>query len=99
MDLTDVVISFTSISSAMMHVVITRKPVVIFNFYSNEKDLLTRKKLAIECDSPNSLYDSIIEAISFKPPPERFENFFREFLFKSDGKAAKRICAEILNLF
>jgi len=97
---TDVVLSFISgNASAMIYALIARKPIVICNFYDLQDDLFLKNGLALECTKSSEIISTIHKVISLNPATEeKIEEYVKEFLYKSDGKAAERISDIIMRL-
>ena len=82
----DVIITPTS-STASILALICGKPIVIWNVFETEYDVLLDKKLAIECKNEYELIPSIEKALIFHPSQKKIEDFLEEQYYKKDGKA------------
>ncbi len=99
LDDSDVLVSFVPISAVAIYALITRKPLVLCNFFSVRNDFFLTRKLALECNDPSSLSNLIHQSLSDKTvSKERIDDFITEFLYKSDGKSSERVCDAITNL-
>jgi len=97
-DQTDLIISFSSISTASINALISKKPIIICNPIPLENDLFLEKKLAIYCKNPERL-DNIIKNIhDFLIDDKDIDKFVEDFLFAADGKASYRISQEIIKI-
>ncbi len=85
-------------SSAEIFAIISRKPIVICNFFHSEQDILVEKGVAVECTDPSNLLKSIKKASNNLEYNKKRDNFIKEFLHKPDGKSSERVCNEILKL-
>jgi len=96
---TDVVIAFSSISSAMTYALIAEKPIVICNYAPIEDDLFLKEGLAVECRNPSFIFKAIQQALVSNPvTKKKREEFIQKFLYKGDGLSSERICDDIFNL-
>lgn len=94
----DVVISFQS-STAEVYALLSKKPIVICNFYDLKDDVFLERGLAVDCKESSSLFTSINLALVDNPATEqKRENFIQEFMFKWDGRSAERICDKLIEL-
>ncbi len=94
----DVMVSFEA-STAEVFALLSRKPIVICNFFNLKEDVFLERNMAVECKDPSYLFKSIQQALSSNPASEqKIENFIREFMFKWDGHAKERICDKIMML-
>lgn len=95
----DVVISFQS-STAEVYALLSKKPIVICNFYDLKDDAFLERGLAVDCKESSSLFTSINLALVDNPATEqKRENFIQEFMFKWDGRSAERICDKLIELY
>ncbi len=95
----DVVISFSSFTSAISYALIFKKPIIICNIYDDEKDTYVEKKLALECKDPSTIVDVIQKIISSNPAlNNEADEFFREYTYKPDGHASERLCNSLIKL-
>lgn len=93
----DVVITPTA-STASILALIYGKPVVIWNVFETEYDVLLDNKLVIECKNEHELIPSIEKALIFHPSQKKIEDFLEEQFYKKDGKAAERIAGLMLEM-
>jgi len=94
----DIVITFgyTFVST---YSVISKKPLVICNFFEDLDDDFIKKQIAFECKKPFSLIDVIHQAISKNDEYEKkCDDYIKNYFFKPDGKAGERISNSILEL-
>jgi len=76
-----------------------KKPIIINNFYNAKNSVFLNDKLAHECVDASKITSQIIEIISAKNKIEdKSEKFVKDYLFKADGLASKRISDMMLNL-
>jgi len=96
----DVVISFVSgNASALIFALISRKPIIICDFYELKDDLFLYSDLAVACRKPTELISKIHEILRDNPASdEKVSEYVKEFLYKADGKAAERISDVMLKL-
>ena len=97
LDNADLMISFQS-STAEVYALLTRKPVIICNYFNLQKDAFLERELAIECKDSSHLLESIHKALENPPSEQKREAFIKEFMYMGDGRATERICDTIMNL-
>jgi len=89
----------TSVSSTVaISALIMRKPIIIWNIFDVQNDILLENNLALECKNPNELPDLIDNAKKWNLPERKIEEFLSKYFFKTDGKASERIADEILHI-
>ncbi|HYL66116.1 MAG TPA: CDP-glycerol glycerophosphotransferase family protein [Nitrosopumilaceae archaeon] len=94
----DVVVSFQS-STAEVYALLSKRPIIICNFFNIQGDVFLEQGLAIDCKEPSSIVSSIHTALlSDLPLEQKRENFIREFMYRWDGRAGERICNKIIEL-
>lgn len=94
----DVVIGFQA-NSALEYCLISRKPIVICNFYDLKADIFLEKNLAVECRNTSTLILSIHKALNSNPATdEKVNEYIHNNLYKADGKSSERLCNAILDL-
>ena len=76
---------------------IARKPIIIWNVFNVEKDVLIQNELALLCKDQKMILEQIRKAETWLPNEEKIEQFTREYLHASDGKASERTAVEIVN--
>ena len=86
-------VSGTSVICAL----IARKPIIIWNVFNVEKDVLIQNELALLCKDQKMILEQIRKAETWLPKEEKIEQFTREYLHASDGKASERTAVEIVN--
>ena len=77
---------------------VAKKPIIIWNVFNVENDVLLDNKLALECKDEKMILKQIRKAETWQPAAEKTEQFIREFLYSVDGKASERIADGILSL-
>tara|TARA_B100001765_G_scaffold206366_1_gene163551 strand:- start:88 stop:789 length:702 start_codon:yes stop_codon:yes gene_type:complete len=92
----DIIITPVSGTSAVC-ALIARKPIIIWNVFNVENDALIQNELALPCKDQKMILEQIRKAETWLPKEEKIEQFTREYLHASDGKASERIADEILN--
>ena len=76
----------------MVFSLIAKKPIILCNYDHLDDDIFLEKGLALKCNEPSKIFDSIMESMKSNPATtEKREQFIREYLYKSDGKASERI--------
>ena len=94
----DVIITFTQITSALIYPLILRKPVILCNFY-NEHLSDKIKKLVFVCTKPSELPNMITESIQNNYSKySDIDNYLELSCYKTDGFASKRIVDSIISL-
>lgn len=95
----DILITFSSLSSTTVHALIAGRPIIICNPYGLDDDPFITNGLATECTNPQQIIDTIknILSSSYKSEIQRTK-FIKNYLYKDDGCASERISNEILNL-
>lgn len=94
----DVVLCFSSLTSAVISALLIKKPIVICNFYDLENDQFYKRGIASGCKNPETIISTIKQVYSSNPATsEKIDEFIREFMYKADGHASERICDIILN--
>lgn len=95
----DVVVTTSTLSSVATFAVVAKKPIVNYNDLTLEGEKIVERGLAVKCSKPNLLILSIQKAISLNPDlNDRRDEFIRDYLYSSDGKASQRISEKILEL-
>ena len=96
----DIVISFQSNSSTLVYSLIAKKPIIICNFFNEERfDDFLERDLALECKEPNTLVKSIHRILSSNPATkQKVDDFIQEYFYKADGHSSKRLCDAIMQL-
>ena len=92
----DIIITPVTGTSAITAFV-ARKPIIIWNVFNVKNDVLVDKELALECKNQKMILKQIRKAETWLPKEEKIEQFIKEFLHSSDGKASERIADGILN--
>ena len=94
----DVLISFEG-STTEVFALLSKKPIIICNFFNLNDDLFLTKEIAIECKDLSDLIDMIYNSMSsYSSFSENREQFIQEFMSYWDGKANERITDKILSL-
>ena len=94
----DVIISFSSFTSAILQAVASKKPIIICNFHDLGNDFLVDSGIALECKDPKNLISLIQEIKSNPPSVEKIDKFITNYFYKPDGFAAERLSESIINL-
>ena len=91
---TDIVITPVT-STAALIALIMNKPIILWNYFHVEEDLLLRKNIALECKSNKEISNCVDSAKSFT---ENNSEKIREFIDEnfSYGNSSQRIVDEIL---
>ena len=92
----DIIITPVSGTSAVC-ALIARKPIIIWNVFNVENDALIQNELALPCKDQKMILEQIRKAETWLPNEEKIEQFTREYLHASDGKASERTAVEIVN--
>ena len=92
----DIIITPVSGTSAVC-ALIARKPIIIWNVFNVENDALIQNELALPCKDQKMILEQIRKAETWLPKEEKIEQFTREYLHASDGKASERTAVEIVN--
>ena len=94
----DVLITFTQITTAFMYPLILRKPVIFCNFYG-EKLLDEIEQIVFVCTDPSELQNTIHEAINTNHKRySKIDKYLELSCFKTDGLSSKRIVEHIISL-
>ncbi|MGY5142922.1 MAG: hypothetical protein ACW9XH_00380 [Candidatus Nitrosopumilus sp. bin_32a] len=95
----DIVVSYASHSTALVFVLLNKKPLILCNFDNQEKGPLLEREIAIECNNPLELNSIIKNTLENNPiSEEKINNFLKEFFYKLDGNASTRLANEILKI-
>lgn len=86
----DIVISSRS-STAEVYALLNKKRIVICDFFNSEEDQFVKQGVAVQCNNPNEIINSIEKAMELKTYDERRQDFIKNFLYKWDGNSSKRI--------
>ena len=95
----DVIITPTT-STATIIALIMNKPIIIWNYFHVEQDLLLGTGTVLECKNISELSNCLDSAKSFREKnAEKINKLINEFLtnWKCDGKSSQRIAGEILD--
>ena len=94
----DVIISFPGSSTVFVYALVARKPIILCNFYNQEKHQILEKNLAIECTNINSLTKQIHSVISKEQlSTQQVDSFLQQNYFKTDGNSTKRLSDAIVD--
>ncbi len=93
----DVIITPAS-GTAIVFSLIINKPIVIWNVFKIDDDILIKRKLVIECKNENHIIESIEKALVFQPSKSKVDMFLEEYYYKNDGKASERIANIMLDI-
>ena len=87
-------------STAAIIALIMNKPIIIWNYFHVEQDLLLGTGTVLECKNISELSNCLDSAKSFREKnAEKINKLINEFLINSkwDGKSSQRIAGEILD--
>ena len=94
----DVVITF-GYTFVDTYSIISKKPLIICNFFDSPKDDFVKEQIAIECTSTSSLLENIYQSISKKNEyEEKCNDYMKNYFYKPDGLAAERISNSVIEL-
>ena len=94
----DVLVTFTQITSVFIYPLILRKPVIFCNFHG-EKISEKIKELVFVCTKPSDLQNTILEALKMNHKKySKIDKYLELSCFKTDGLASKRIVDSIISL-
>jgi hypothetical protein len=94
----DVLVTFTQITSVFVYPLILRKPVIFCNFHG-EKISKGIQELVFVCTKPSELQNTILEAIKMNHQKySKIDKYLELSCFKTDGLACKRIVNSIISL-
>ena len=95
----DIVITYDSETTASIFALISRKPIIVCNFYNTENDRFVNRGLALECKNAPDISKIINNAnVSNPATEEKINEFVKEFLYKADGQASERVSEAIIDL-
>ena len=92
----DIIISPVT-GTSVITALAARKPVIIWNVFDVESDVLIDNGLVLQCTDQKMMLEQIKKAETWIPNEEKTKQFFKEFLYSSDGKASERIADRILD--
>jgi len=96
-DNTDVIIIYSTRSTAAMYALLAKIPIILYNFFDFKDDLLLNEGLVLECKESSTLIKKIEESLNFNIKNKRkIEESVNNFLFSFDGKSAERVSHELL---
>ena len=85
MEETDLVISYSGVTSVAIFALLAKKPLVITNFFNMKGDKLFDEKLVLNCENPSQLVDLIKNGVENNPATnQKIEKFMSDFFFKTD---------------
>ena len=85
LEVCDIVIGYPANSAMLRSTLLTKKPIVLCNFFNNGTCEFLQKKLAIECKSPQKLVETIFNAINNNPSTSKnATDFTAEYYYKFD---------------
>ena len=94
----DIVITF-GFTFVNTYALISKKPIIVCNFFDGNKDDFVQKEIALECNSSVYLAKTIHQALSKNPEYEqKCDEYIKNFFYKPDGLAAERISTSIVKL-
>ena len=77
---------------------ISKKPIIICNFFGSKTDKFVENGIALECTNASELLKMIYQSTSSELYEKNREKFIQKFMYKEDGLAAQRIANEILKI-
>ena len=77
LDNIDVVVSFPPNSTALIYSLIARKPLLLCNFFFDQKGILLENTAATECNEPSLIIESIHKLQSFNFATKNFQKFIK----------------------
>lgn len=98
MENSDVLIAFSSYTSALLYALILKKPLLICNYSNIYEDIFLDKGVAYECKDPTLVYDMIKQVSKSNIPEDLINIFLKECIYNLDGCASKRLGDAILKL-
>jgi hypothetical protein len=99
LDKTDVVISYSTQSTGLIYSLLSKKPIIICNFFKEELEEFIDTRLIIECKSIDSFEKTLNGTFSHDSIYEELRNqYISKYLFKGDGLSGMRICDDLLSL-
>ncbi len=94
----DVVITF-GYTAFEVYALISKKPVIVCNFFNTKGDEFLQQGLALECKDPNSLIEIIHKSLSDNILyDQKRDDYIKNFFYKPDGLASERICDSIMKI-
>ena len=94
----DILVTFTGLTSVLLYPLILRKPVIFCNFH-NEKLPEGVEDLVFVCTDPAELQNNILEAIETNHKKyQKIDEYLETACFKTDGLASERIVQSIISL-
>lgn len=94
----DIVIAFSSVTTALLYSLILKKPIIICNYFDIYKDPFIEDNIAFECKSPDLLCSLILQISKSNLAKDKIDDFIKKYLYKVDGKSSERVCDAILAL-
>ena len=94
----DVLVTFSRLTSILIYPLILRKPVIICNFY-NDKLPEGIEDIVFVCTDPSDLQHDILKALETNHKKYlKIDEYLETACFKTDGLASKRIVQSIISL-
>ncbi len=99
LDKTDVVITYSTQSTGLIYSLLSKKPIIVCNFFNEKLEEFMDTRLVIECNSTDSLEKTLHGSFLHNSLYQKIRNeYISKYLFKGDGLAGKRICDDLLLL-
>jgi len=95
----DVVISFPSASTAIIHALMAKKPVILCDFFNIGVGEVLEQGIGVHCTNPDDL-PTLVKNVSLNNSSSgpAYDKFMQDYFYKNDGKSSERLCDAILNL-
>lgn len=94
----DIIVTYSGASS-LVYALISKKPIIVCNFYDLQNDIFVDRKVVTECKNEKEVISKIQELNDNNIINEHdIDNFIEEFFYKLDGKSSERISNEIMKI-
>lgn len=98
LDEVDTVLSFGTVYSSLIPVLIAQKKLIICNFINYEPVTPIDTRVATECKDINSLIDIIKKQNNFQEHKTKINLYLNEIMYKTDGLASERLAKALTEL-
>jgi hypothetical protein len=92
----DILITYIGNSSVHVNALISKKPIIVCNFFNKEPGTYVNQNLIKECTNPQELKKIIFENKMFQN--KNIDEFITKHFYKNDGKSSKRLCDVIIKM-
>lgn len=93
----DVVIIYTSFSTAAMYALLENIPIILYNPSELKNDPFLKEGLALECKGTSTLLKKIETSLNFNiANQKKIEEYIKSYLYSFDGKSSERVCQALL---